>query len=170
MSSGKAPPRRRSPSVTATGTFVADTQNSAGNNDLHGRFFYRLASTASGTVNYTATWSAGSPYRRLLIYEYSYGGTAQFRCVQSRDRHLRQPHRRHHHDHGQRRDRVRRVWRIQLNNTTNERINNVVADRVLRTSVASMWSKGFNTPFTGTATATGNSSTWIGNVIAFKRN
>jgi hypothetical protein len=33
-----------------------------------------------------------------------------------------------------------------------------------------MWSKGFNSPFTGTATATGNSSTWIGNVIAFKRN
>jgi hypothetical protein len=45
-----------------------------------------------------------------------------------------------------------------------------VADRVLRTSVASMWSKSFTTPFTGTATATGNSSTWIGNVIAFKRN
>jgi len=38
------------------------------------------------------------------------------------------------------------------------------------TAAHAMWSKSINSPFTGTATATGNSSTWIGNVIAFKRN
>ena len=44
-----------------------------------------------------------------------------------------------------------------------------LADQVVRASYASMWSKSFTGPFTGAATATGNSATWIGNVIAFKR-
>jgi PKD repeat protein len=56
-------------------TFVADTLNSAANDDLHGRFFYLLSSSMSGTVNYTATWSASTPYRKLMIYEYSYSGS-----------------------------------------------------------------------------------------------
>ena len=42
-------------------TFTADTLNSAANSDLHGRFYYLLASSASGTVTYTATWSAAKP-------------------------------------------------------------------------------------------------------------
>jgi hypothetical protein len=32
-----------------------------------------------------------------------------------------------------------------------------------------MWSKSFSNPFTGAATATGNSAAWLGNVIAFRR-
>ena len=58
--------------------FTADTLNSAANNDLHGRFYYLLASSASGTVTYTATWSAARSYRKLLVYRYTYGGTVSF--------------------------------------------------------------------------------------------
>jgi hypothetical protein len=53
-------------------------------------------------------------------------------------------------------------------NTTAERINGVLADQVVRSGFTSIWSKTFAAPFTGAATATGNSATWIGNAIAFK--
>ena len=53
--------------------------------------------------------------------------------------------------------------------TTNERIGAAVADQVVRSRYASMWSKKVTSPFTGAATASGNSSTWIGSVIAFTR-
>ena len=152
-----------------TSTFVADTLNSAGNNDLHGRFFYLLSSTASGTVNYTATWSAGRPYRRLLIYEYSYGGIVSFDGSNRATATSGSLTAGTITTTGSDEIVFGAYGEYNTNNTTNERINNVVADRVFRTGVASMWSKSFTAPFTGTATATGNSSTWLGNVIAFKR-
>lgn len=44
-----------------------------------GQFFYLLASVATGTVTYTATFSAGVPYRSIACYELSVGaGGAAF--------------------------------------------------------------------------------------------
>lgn len=45
---------------------------------LTGQFFYLLSSVASGTVTYTATFSAGVPYRSIGVYELSHGATAVF--------------------------------------------------------------------------------------------
>jgi hypothetical protein len=152
-----------------TGAFVADTLNSAANNSLHGRFFYRLASTTSGTVTYTATWSAGRTYRKLMIYEYSYAGTLSLDASNRATATSGSLTAGTITTTGTDEIVFGAYGEYNANNTTNERINNVVADRVIRSSFASMWSKSFNAPFTGTATATGNSTTWIGNVIAFKR-
>jgi hypothetical protein len=41
----------------------------------HGQFFYLLASVATGTVTYTATFSVGVPYRTIGCYELSVGGS-----------------------------------------------------------------------------------------------
>src|SRR6185503_7252786 len=68
-----------------TSTFTADAINSAANGDLHGRFYYLLSSSASGTVNYTATWSAARAFRRLVVYEYTYGGSTVILDASNRD-------------------------------------------------------------------------------------
>jgi glucose/arabinose dehydrogenase/PKD repeat protein len=153
-----------------TTTFTADMLNSAANNNLHGRFYYLLSSTVSGTVTYTATWSAARPYRKLLVYEYSYGGTVSLDASNRATATSGNLNTGSITTTGTDEVVFASYGEYNANNTTNERINGLAADQVLRAGFASMWSKGFNSPFTGTATATGNSSTWIGNVIAFKRN
>lgn len=153
-----------------TSALTADALNSAANGDLHGRFYYLLSSTASGNVTYTATWSVASPYRKLMVYEYTQSGggvtldasnratgtsgTLNSGAITTTGT-----------------DEVvfGAYGEYSPTTTADERINGLAADQVLHTSYASMWSKAFTTPFTGAATATGNSSTWIGNVIAFKR-
>ena len=121
-------------------------------------------------MTYTATWSGSRTFRRLFVYEYTYTGGAVTLDASNRAT----------------------ATSGSLNsgsvtttgsdvvafgaygeyssaNTSNERIAGVVADQVVRQGFASMWSKTFAAPFTGAATATGNSPTWIGSVIAFKR-
>jgi uncharacterized protein YjdB len=150
--------------------FTADTLNSAANNDLHGRFFYLVSSGASGTVNYTATWSAARPYRRLILYEYSYGGTVSFDASNRATATSGSLTTGNIVTTGSDEVVFGGYGEYNANNTTTERINGVAADQVLRTGFASMWSKTFSSPFTGAATAAGNSTTWLGNVIAFRRN
>lgn len=43
-----------------------------------GQFFYLLASVATGSVTYTATFSSGVPYRSIACYDLSAGATAAF--------------------------------------------------------------------------------------------
>jgi hypothetical protein len=152
-----------------TSTFTPDTLNSAGNNDLHGRFYYLLASSASGTVTYTATWSAARPYRRLIIYEYTYSGTVSLDGSSRATGTSGTLNTGNLTTTGANDVVFGAYGEYNANNTTNERINGLVADQVRRTGFTSVWSKTFTSPFTGAATATGNSSTWIGNAIAFRR-
>ncbi len=153
-----------------TSPFTADGVNSAANNDLHGRFFYRPASTASGTVTYTATWSAARRFRRILIYEYSYsGGTVAFDGSNRATATSGSLTSGNITTTGSDEVVFGAYGEYSSSTTTGERIGGVLADQAVRSGFASMWSKRFTAPFTGAATATGNSSTWIGNVIAFKR-
>lgn len=58
-------------------TVVPKTQISHANGDMHGRWFYILASVGSGsTVTFTVTFGASRPYWRVHVYEFSYSGTA----------------------------------------------------------------------------------------------
>jgi hypothetical protein len=153
-----------------TSPFTSDGVNSAANNDLHGRFFYLPASTASGTVTYTATWSAARPYRRILIYEYSYsGGSVSFDGSNRATATSGSLTSGNITTTGSDEVVFGAYGEYSSSTTTGERIGGVLADQAVRSGFASMWSKRFTAPFTGAATATGNSSTWIGNVIAFKR-
>jgi hypothetical protein len=153
-----------------TSTFTADALNSAANGDLHGRFYYLPASSASGAVTYTATWSPARPYRKLMIYEYSFsGGTVSFDASNRATATSGTLTTGNITTTGTDEVVFGAYGEYDAANTTTERINGVAADQVVRASYASMWSKSFTTPFTGAATATGNSSTWVGNVIAFKR-
>jgi hypothetical protein len=153
-----------------TSTFTADTLNTAANNDLRGRFFYLLSSSASGSVTYTATWSTSKEFRKLLVFEYSYGGgTVSFDGSNRATATSGTLNSGNITTTGTDEIVFGAYGEYDANNTTAERINGVLADQVVRSSFASMWSKSFTAPFTGAATATGNSSTWIGNVIAFKR-
>jgi hypothetical protein len=153
-----------------TSTFTADTINTAANNDLSGRFFYLPSSAASGTVTYTATWSAGRPFRKLMVYEYSYsGGTVTFDGSNRATATSGTLNSGNITTTGADEIVFGAYGEYNSNNTTTERIGGVAADQVLRANYASMWSKTFTAPFTGAATASGNSSRWIGNVIAFKR-
>jgi len=152
-----------------TSTFAADTLNSAANGDLHGRFYYLLASATSGTVSYTATWSAARSYRRLLLYEFTYGGTVSFDASNRATGTSGSLTSGSITTTGSDEIVFGAYGEYSSKNTTNERINGLAADRVLRSNFTSMWSKGFSSPFVAGATATGNSSPWIGQVIAFKR-
>jgi hypothetical protein len=153
-----------------TSAFTPDTRVSAANGDLHGQFFYLLSSTASGTVTYTATWSAARPYRKLMIYEFSYnGGTVAFDSSNRATGTSGTLSSGNITTTGADEIVLGAYGEYSTNNTTTERINGVAADQVLRASYASMWSKSFTAPFTGAATASGNSHPWVGSVIAFKR-
>jgi len=153
-----------------TSTFTGDTLNNGAGNDLNGRFYYLLSSGASGTVTYTATWSAGRPFRKLIVYEYSYsGGTVSFDGSNRATASSGTLNSGNITTTGTEEIVFGSYGEYDANNTTTERINGVAADQVVRASYAAMWSKGFTAPFTGAATASGNSATWIGNVIAFKR-
>ena len=153
-----------------TGMFTADAMNNAANGDLHGQFFYRLSSTASGNVTYTATWSASRPYRKLIVYEYTRsGGTVVFDASSRATATSGTLSSGNITTTGTDEVVFGAYGEYASSNTNTERINGVVADRVVRASYASVWSKTFTAPFTGAATASGNSSTWIGSAIAFKR-
>ena len=149
-------------------TFTADTLNSAANSDLHGRFYYLLASSASGTVTYTATWSAAKSYRKLLVYRYTYGGTVSFDGSNRATAASGSLNTGAIATTGSNEVVFGAYGEYAANNTTTERVNGLAADQVLRAGFASMWSKTFNVPFTGSATAANNSLPWIGNIIAFK--
>jgi hypothetical protein len=153
-----------------TKTFTADTLNSAANGGLHGRFFYLPASSAAGTVTYTATWSAARPYRALLIYEYSYsGGTLSLDASNRATGTTGTLNSGPITTTGTETVAFGAYGEYSTTTTTNERIGGVLADQVVRAGFSSMWSKQFGAPVTGAATASGNSATWIGSVIAFKR-
>ncbi|MFO0691587.1 MAG: PQQ-dependent sugar dehydrogenase [Myxococcota bacterium] len=153
-----------------TSTFTADTQVNSANGDLHGRFFYLPASTASGNVTYTATWSAGRPFRRLLVSEYAYsGGTVAFDGSNRATATSGTLNSGNLTTTGSDEVVFGAYGEYSSVDTTAERIGGVAADQVVRSGFASMWSKTFTAPFTGAATAAGNSSTWVGSVIAFKR-
>ena len=150
--------------------FTADPLNSAANGDLHGRFYYLPAAVATGTVNYTATWSAGRPYRKLMLYEYRYGGTVSVDGTSRATGTSGNLASGSITTTGGDGVVFGAYGEYGPNNTANEQLGGVAADQVLRSSYASMWSRKLGGPMTGGATATGNSSTWIGNTIAFKRN
>ena len=153
-----------------TSTFTADAVNSAANSDLHGRFFYLPASSASGKVTYRATWSAARPHRRLLIYEYTYtGGTVSLDTSNRATATSGTLTSGAVTTTGSEGVVFGAYGEYSATTTTNERIGAAVADQVVRSRYASMWSKEVTSPFTGAATASGNSSTWIGSVIAFTR-
>ncbi|MBK7951380.1 MAG: PQQ-dependent sugar dehydrogenase [Deltaproteobacteria bacterium] len=153
-----------------TNTFTADAVGSAANGDLHGRFFYLPASTASGNVTYTATWSAARPYRRLLVYEYAYsGGSVGFDASSRATGTSGTLNSGSITTTGTDEVVFGAYGEYSASNTTTERIGGLAADQVVRSGFSSMWSKTFTAPFTGAATATGHSATWIGSVIAFKR-
>ena len=149
--------------------FTADTLNSAANNDLHGRFYYLLASSRSGTVTYTATWSAAKSYRKLLVYRYTYGGTVSFDGSNRATAGSGSLNTGAIATTGSNEVVFGAYGEYDAINTTTERVNGLAADQVLRAGFGSMWSKTFNVPFTGSATAANNSLPWIGNIIAFKR-
>ncbi|HEY3486257.1 MAG TPA: Ig-like domain-containing protein [Ilumatobacteraceae bacterium] len=153
-----------------TSTFTADTMNNAANGDLHGQFFYLLSSSRSGNVTYTATWNGSRSYRKLIVYEYTRsGGTVVFDGSNRATATTGSLNSGAITTTGTDEVVFGAYGEYNANSTTNEQIGGVVADRVVRASYASMWSKTFTAPFTGAATATGNSSEWIGSVIAFKR-
>jgi hypothetical protein len=152
-----------------TNTFTADTPVSLGNGDLHGGFYYLLSSSASGTVTYTATWNGARPYRRMMIYEYSYsGGTVSF-DASNRASGGGALSSGNITTTGTEEIVFGAYGEYYANSTNTERINGVLADQVVRASWSSMWSKSFTAPFTGAATASGNGPGWISHVIAFKR-
>jgi Bacterial Ig domain/GDSL-like Lipase/Acylhydrolase family len=149
--------------------FTADPVVNASNADLHGQFFYALVSKASGTVTCTATWAASKPYRKIFVYEYSHSGTVAVFDVSNRATAT---------SGTLNSGAVTTTGADEVvfgsygeysgNNTSNEQIAGVAADQVRRQAFAAVWSKTFTSPVTGAATATGNSSTWISNLIAFK--
>jgi hypothetical protein len=149
--------------------FSADTLNSAANDDLHGLFFYLLSSSTSGTVDYTATWSASTPYRRLLIYEYSYSGSVSLDASSRATATSGDLTTGDITTTGSDEIVFAAYGEYNANTTMTEQIKGLAADQILRAGFASMWSKSFSNPFTGAATATGNSAAWLGNVIAFRR-
>jgi YVTN family beta-propeller protein len=152
-----------------TSTFTADTINTAANNDLNGRFYYLLSSSASGTVTYTATWSVARPYRKLMLFEYSYtGGTVAFDASNRATATSGTLSSGNITTTGTDEVVFGGYGEYDAAITTTERVNGVAADQVVRASYGSMWSKTFTSTFTGAATASGNSSTWVGNAIAFK--
>lgn len=59
-----------------TSTFTAAGMTDHSNNDLHGGFFYKTAVVASGTVTYTCSFLASRPYPSIIVFVYSYSGTA----------------------------------------------------------------------------------------------
>lgn len=61
-----------------TSSLTAGTKitNTAG--EPHGQWFYILASVASGSVTYTATFGAARTFRTIQAYEISYDDTAEF--------------------------------------------------------------------------------------------
>jgi hypothetical protein len=153
-----------------TSTFTADTMNNAANGDLHGQFFYLLSSTASGNVTYTATWNGSRSYRKLIVYEYTRsGGTVVFDGSNRATGTTGSLNSGAITTTGTDEVVFGAYGEYAAANTANEQIGGQVADRVVRASYASMWSKTFTAPFAGAATATGNSAEWIGSVIAFKR-
>jgi hypothetical protein len=154
-----------------TSSFTADTQNSGAGGELHGRFYYLLSSAASGTVTYTATWSQARPYQRLIVYEYTQsGGVVTFDASNRATATTGSLNTGAITTTGTDEVVFGAYGEYDARTTASEQINGVAADQVLRTpGYASMWSKRFTAPFTGAATATGNSSEWIGNIIAFKR-
>ena len=153
-----------------TSSFTADTQNSGAGGELHGRFYYLLSSARSGSVTYTATWTEARPYQRMFVYEYTQsGGIVTFDASNRATGNSGSLNSGTLTTTGTDEVVFGAYGEYDASTTANEQINGVAADQVVRTGFASMWSKRFTAPFTGAATATGNSSTWIGNVIAFKR-
>jgi len=62
-----------------TSSFAAGSSYvSHGGGDLHVQCFYLLASAASGSVTYTATFGAGRAWRRVVVMEFAYTATATF--------------------------------------------------------------------------------------------
>jgi glucose/arabinose dehydrogenase/PKD repeat protein len=150
-------------------TFAADTAVHAANGDLHGQFFYALAAQASGTVTYTATWAASKPYRKLFVYEYSHTGTVATFDVSGRATATTGTlNSGAVTTTGTDEVAFGSYGEYDASTTSNEQIGGAAADQVRRQAYAAVWSKAFASPFTGAATATGNSSTWISNIIAFK--
>ncbi|HEY3517735.1 MAG TPA: cytochrome c peroxidase, partial [Gammaproteobacteria bacterium] len=153
-----------------TSTFTADTLNSAAGGDLNGQFSYLLSSSASGNVTYTATWGSARSYRKLIVYEYTQsGGVVTFDVSNRATATTGSLNSGAITTTGTDEVVFGAYGEYDASNTANEQIGGQVADQVVRASYAAMWSKRFTAPFTGAATATGNSSTWLGNVIAFKR-
>jgi hypothetical protein len=151
-----------------TSTFTADPVVSLANGDLHGGFYYLLSSSASGTVTYTATWNTARPYRRMMIYEYSYSGGAVVFDASNRAAGTGTLNSGNITTTGTEEIVFGAYGEYHATPTSTERINGVAADQVVRASWASMWSKSFTAPFTGAATANAGPE-WIGSVIAFKR-
>jgi hypothetical protein len=61
-----------------TSAFTGDTYQGHSNTDLGGQFFYLLSSVASGSVTYTATFNSARTFRSIMVWEYTYSGTASF--------------------------------------------------------------------------------------------
>jgi len=61
-----------------TTSLTPRTTRAHANSDLHGQFFYLPASVASGSVTYTATWSAARTYKALIAFEINPTGTAVY--------------------------------------------------------------------------------------------
>lgn len=61
-----------------TSTFTPATKVNHGNNDLSSQFHYLLASVASGTVTYTATFAAAKGFRSFVVFEFDPTATAAF--------------------------------------------------------------------------------------------
>ena len=152
-----------------TSTFSADVQNDAANGDLHGRFFYLPASVKTGTVIYTASWSQARPFRRLAVYEYrAGGGSVAFDASNRATATTGSLITGNVTTTGLDEIAFGAYGEYDVTTTTGEQIGGLAADQVVRASFVSMWSKRFTGAFTGAATATGNSTPWIGNAIAFK--
>ena len=152
-----------------TSTFTADVQNDAANGDLHGRFLYLPASVKTGTVTYTASWSPARPFRRLAVYEYrAGGGPVSFDASNRATATTGNLNTGNVTTTGLDEVAFGAYGEYNTTTTTGEQIGGLAADQVVRASFVSMWSRRFTGTFTGAATATGNSTPWIGNVIAFK--
>src|SRR6185436_5685608 len=141
----------------------------AANGDLHGQFFYLPSSQAQGAVTYTANFSAARSWKRMIVYQYSYGGVASFDASNRATGTSGSLNSGNITTTGANEVVFGAYGEYNSDNTTtNEQINGQNADNVFR-QYHSMWSKTFTSPFTGAATAAGNSSTWIGSIISFKK-
>jgi hypothetical protein len=58
-----------------TSTFTAATKTSHANGDTHGQWHYLLVSNG-GSKTITATLGAGRDFRSIIVFEYTYSGTA----------------------------------------------------------------------------------------------
>jgi len=158
-----------------TTSFSPGTKTNHSNGDFSGQWFYLPSSVASGTVTYTASFSVAKPFCSIIVWEYSYTGTASLDTEAT--------------------NQSNGSTAVTSTNLTTSATNTVVLGgygeyspellsaalvngsaantlmQLASSSVSGAWARIMSGTFTGAATATlsgGGTDDWICNAIALK--